>query len=264
MAHGSTMMRSATLRAPAAKPAKTAVAINSKACAVLRPSASARNSPGQLTCSPTLKLPLRRGAAAAGQGDALLSGNTFATTTSATTTSTLSAEGDSSSTLTAPNPAKPPHLSAAYGSASKPAAKMAATEAEAAGDAIAHNFDWKKQWYPVARPSQLDPSKPTATQLLGLDLVLWRDQQGQWRAFRDACPHRLAPLSQGRIDDVTGNLYCNYHGGSSGCSASDPEPSTCTATTSFLQPADGPRRPQHYMALRHAADCICESASACQ
>lgn len=32
------------------------------------------------------------------------------------------------------------------------------------------------------------------------------------RAFRDSCPHRLAPLSEGRVDKETGNLSCNYHG----------------------------------------------------
>ena len=32
------------------------------------------------------------------------------------------------------------------------------------------------------------------------------------RCFKDCCPHRLAPLSEGRIDHQTGNLYCNYHG----------------------------------------------------
>jgi phenylpropionate dioxygenase-like ring-hydroxylating dioxygenase large terminal subunit len=28
----------------------------------------------------------------------------------------------------------------------------------------------------------------------------------------DACPHRLAPLSQGRVDPVTGCIECPYHG----------------------------------------------------
>jgi phenylpropionate dioxygenase-like ring-hydroxylating dioxygenase large terminal subunit len=26
------------------------------------------------------------------------------------------------------------------------------------------------------------------------------------------CPHRLAPLSEGRIEPSTGHLFCNYHG----------------------------------------------------
>ena len=35
--------------------------------------------------------------------------------------------------------------------------------------------------------------------MLGRNLVVWRDQQGEWRAFDDVCPHRLAPLSGDRI-----------------------------------------------------------------
>lgn len=35
---------------------------------------------------------------------------------------------------------------------------------------------------------------------------------GHCRVFQDRCPHRLAPLSEGRIDNTTGHLYCNYHG----------------------------------------------------
>lgn len=71
----------------------------------------------------------------------------------------------------------------------------------------------RQAWYAVAVLEHLDPAKPTPTQLLGMDLVLWRDSSGMWRAFQDCCPHRLAPLSEGRVDDKTGNLYCNYHGG---------------------------------------------------
>ena len=54
----------------------------------------------------------------------------------------------------------------------------------------------------------------THTHLLnpqGQELVLWRDGGGTWRAFRDACPHRLAPLSEGRIE-ADGTLLCAYHG----------------------------------------------------
>lgn len=71
-------------------------------------------------------------------------------------------------------------------------------------------FQWTKQWYPVAVAEFLDPSCPHAIQLLGKDLVLWRDGTGQWRCFEDACPHRLVPLSEGRIE-ADGTLLCAYH-----------------------------------------------------
>ena len=32
------------------------------------------------------------------------------------------------------------------------------------------------------------------------------------RCFEDRCPHRLAPLSEGRIEPSDGTLFCNYHG----------------------------------------------------
>lgn len=71
-------------------------------------------------------------------------------------------------------------------------------------------FQWTKQWYPVAVVDFLDPSRPHAMQLLGKDVVLWRDGAQRWRCFEDACPHRLAPLSEGRVE-ADGTLLCAYH-----------------------------------------------------
>lgn len=42
--------------------------------------------------------------------------------------------------------------------------------------------------------------------------VIWRDGAGAYRCLRDACPHRLVPLSDGRIAP-NGELQCPYHGG---------------------------------------------------
>ena len=36
--------------------------------------------------------------------------------------------------------------------------------------------------------------------------------ESAYRCFEDRCPHRLAPLSEGRIEPKDGSLYCNYHG----------------------------------------------------
>lgn len=71
---------------------------------------------------------------------------------------------------------------------------------------------WRRAWYPVAYLRDLDPDRPTSFTLLGEDLVLWFDRQGQrWRAFADVCPHRLVPLSDGRLNE-RGELECPYHG----------------------------------------------------
>lgn len=84
------------------------------------------------------------------------------------------------------------------------------------------NFNWARQWYPCLCAVTTDFSKPHACQVLGRDLVLWKDKiSGEWRANDDACPHRLAPLSEGRIEVRKGKgggdcescvLACAYHG----------------------------------------------------
>ena len=63
-----------------------------------------------------------------------------------------------------------------------------------------------------------------------MDIVVWRSSTRAstsspgggkvgspccWNAFRDVCPHRLVPLSEGRLDGTpSGNtvLQCAYHG----------------------------------------------------
>ncbi|MBV6621969.1 MAG: Rieske 2Fe-2S domain-containing protein [Rivularia sp. (in: Bacteria)] len=71
-------------------------------------------------------------------------------------------------------------------------------------------FEWTKQWYPVAVVDFLDSSQPHSLQLLGKDIVLWRDNKGEWNCFGDFCPHRLVPLSEGRIEP-DGTILCAYH-----------------------------------------------------
>ena len=71
---------------------------------------------------------------------------------------------------------------------------------------------WQHAWYPVAFLKDLDPKRPTPFTLMGHDLVLWFDQASrQWCAFADVCPHRLVPLSDGRLN-AAGELECPYHG----------------------------------------------------
>jgi pheophorbide a oxygenase len=49
-------------------------------------------------------------------------------------------------------------------------------------------------------------------QILGRKVVVWYDKEAAaWRTFLDMCPHRLAPLSEGRIDEQ-GCIQCCYHG----------------------------------------------------
>lgn len=59
---------------------------------------------------------------------------------------------------------------------------------------------WTDTWWPIMPVDYLDPAKPNAATVMGINLVLWRDGGGSWQVWRDACPHRCAPLSgeQGR------------------------------------------------------------------
>ncbi len=87
---------------------------------------------------------------------------------------------------------------------------QASTPAASGAPALANA--WRDHWYPVAYLRDLDRRRPTAFTLLEQDLVLWWEQaSGRWRAFADVCPHRLVPLSEGRINEA-GDLECPYHG----------------------------------------------------
>ena len=81
-----------------------------------------------------------------------------------------------------------------------------------AGGSEPTKFDVKEAWYPVYYLEDLDPTKPNTFTLLNQNLVIWWNKSGQsWRAFEDKCPHRLAPLSEGRVNE-SGLLECPYHG----------------------------------------------------
>ncbi|CAI5479816.1 unnamed protein product [Closterium sp. Yama58-4] len=72
-------------------------------------------------------------------------------------------------------------------------------------------FEWSRAWYAVGVAADMDASRPHALTVVGRPLVLWRDASLSWRCFLDQCPHRLVPLSEGRID-AEGRLACSYHG----------------------------------------------------
>jgi len=75
-------------------------------------------------------------------------------------------------------------------------------------------------------------------------MVIWYDKDVEnWRAFLDMCPHRLAPFSEGRIDEH-GCLQCCYHGWSFSGDG------TCTRIPQAL--GDGPEAKaarQHFLPL---------------
>ncbi|HEY9810637.1 MAG TPA: Rieske 2Fe-2S domain-containing protein [Halomicronema sp.] len=81
-----------------------------------------------------------------------------------------------------------------------------------AGGSDANFFDCKEVWYPVYYVEDLEKKKPNKFTILGRDIVIWWDKKGDfWSVFEDRCPHRLVPLSEGRINE-SGLLECPYHG----------------------------------------------------
>ena len=67
----------------------------------------------------------------------------------------------------------------------------------------------RSQWYAVC-PEKRIRRKPVGLRRFGRPLVLWRDAAGEVRCAVDACAHRGAALSRGRV--VDGCLTCPYHG----------------------------------------------------
>ncbi|KAL5765302.1 hypothetical protein ACOSQ2_017896 [Xanthoceras sorbifolium] len=106
---------------------------------------------------------------------------------------TISSPPSSSSTVSTENTPPPP-------------------EPELETDNKEEKFDWFSEWYPVMPVCDLDKRVPHGKKVLGIDIVVWWDKnENSWKVFDDACPHRLAPLSDGRIDKL-GRLQCAYHG----------------------------------------------------
>lgn len=68
---------------------------------------------------------------------------------------------------------------------------------------------FRKFWHAVMPLTQLqDGPKPFT--LLGENLVLFLDEQGEPAALQDRCCHRTAKLSKGRCEK--GRIACGYHG----------------------------------------------------
>ena len=69
----------------------------------------------------------------------------------------------------------------------------------------------RRYWQPAALIEELADDRPIkAIRLLGMDLVLFRDDQGRIGLIDRDCPHRGADLAFGRLED--GGLRCLFHG----------------------------------------------------
>ena len=70
-------------------------------------------------------------------------------------------------------------------------------------------------WMPIGDVNALSDANnlPIPIQVAGYSLVVWQNPQtSDWSCMEDRCSHRLAPLSEGRVDATTGCIECPYHG----------------------------------------------------
>lgn len=67
----------------------------------------------------------------------------------------------------------------------------------------------RNAWYVAGWAAELDRSLARRT-ILGEEIVLFRKENGEPAALADMCPHRLLPLSLGRLKGDT--VECGYHG----------------------------------------------------
>ena len=69
---------------------------------------------------------------------------------------------------------------------------------------------WLRNCWQVAAFSSEIGSAPLARTVIGEPIVFFRLASGDAVALADRCPHRLAPLSLGRV--VGDQIQCGYHG----------------------------------------------------
>ena len=69
----------------------------------------------------------------------------------------------------------------------------------------------RRYWQPAALSDELETGRPVVpVKLLGEDLVLFRDSDGELGLIGRGCPHRGADLCYGRLED--NGLRCPFHG----------------------------------------------------
>ncbi len=69
----------------------------------------------------------------------------------------------------------------------------------------------RRYWQPAALVDELVGDRPAVpVELLGEQLVLFRDEQGDYGLVGRQCPHRGADLKFGRLED--GGIRCPFHG----------------------------------------------------
>ena len=66
------------------------------------------------------------------------------------------------------------------------------------------------QWYVIGESNNFLSNKPYPVQIWNSKYVVWKNASGEFSALDDACTHKGASLSSGKI--CKGNVVCPYHG----------------------------------------------------
>ena len=66
------------------------------------------------------------------------------------------------------------------------------------------------QWYVVGRANNFLSNKPYPIQIWNSKYVVWKNRTGEFSALDDACTHKGAALSSGKV--CKDNVVCPYHG----------------------------------------------------
>jgi vanillate O-demethylase monooxygenase subunit len=66
------------------------------------------------------------------------------------------------------------------------------------------------QWYVIGTPTDFFVDRPTKVKVWEKEYVVWKGDDGLYRALDNACPHKGASLAKGKIIDD--QVVCPYHG----------------------------------------------------
>ncbi len=68
----------------------------------------------------------------------------------------------------------------------------------------------RRYWHPIGGVSELEKEPTKSVRLMGEDLVLYKDLDGNYGLMDKHCPHRRADMAMGFVENC--GLRCSYHG----------------------------------------------------